>query len=60
MSSFEINIDGYTYQLGYLNPIPGFIKNEMQDLISIAGIKLRLNLYAHVMLLCLSDVDINT
>ena len=32
MSSFEINIDGYTYQLGYLNPIPGFIKNEMQDL----------------------------
>jgi hypothetical protein len=32
----------------------------MQDLISIAGIKLRLNLYAHVMLLCLSDVDINT
>ena len=52
MSSFEINIDGYTYQLGYLNPIPGFIKNEMQDLISIAGIKLRLDLYAHVMLLC--------
>ena len=27
---FENNIDGYTYQLGYLNPIPDYIKYEMQ------------------------------
>ncbi len=35
MSSFENNIDGYTYQLGYLNPIPGFSKYEIQDLENI-------------------------
>ena len=36
MSSLKINVDGYTYQLGYVNShTPGYIKNEMQDLENI-------------------------